>query len=412
MLGKLIKGMAGLRVVDQEHEIPDWMGALLDGGGLVKGAGHKYLRRVPKAGGGYRYFYNVTGGQGLGHHAEMVAGAAFKVKHAGKEGHFHVTADHGEEVTVRHDESGHEQKMSKAALRAMLHAEHAEPLRQARERAAKTLEQAQKTGTAKQQEKAAALVSKYSGDADNEFDASVGKALASDPAATLRALGQKAVGMPIQFSSRKYNEKTGGDKGLSTVKGFVLSVGKYGVDIIEVQDPTDADYKRERMPPIRALHRSIPWGAFSKEGTQSQYDEHHKASKFKLRASSALQGLEGMTATNALEVLKTAAGHGLFDKHTNNASHNGIQAVASDMSVHDLHNVLTTTRLKHPALNRFTTQLLDKYTVKDLMKVVAKLAHQTEDERKSNSIEKRAQEALGLKEYHPAFTDADFWRKR
>jgi hypothetical protein len=166
MLGKLIKGMVGLRVVDQEHEIPAWMGALLDGDDLLKGAGHKYIRRIPKAGGGYRYFYNVTGGQGLGHHAEMVQGAAFKVKHAGKEGHFHITADHGEEVTVRHDESGHEQKMSKAALRAMLHAEHAEALGAVKARAAKTLEQAKKTGTAKQQEKAAALVSKYGGDVE------------------------------------------------------------------------------------------------------------------------------------------------------------------------------------------------------------------------------------------------------
>jgi hypothetical protein len=91
----------------------------------------------------------------------MVAGAAFKVKHAGKEGHFHVTQDHGDEVTVRHDESGHEQKMSKAALRAMLHAEHAEALGAVKARALKVLEQAKKTGTAKQQEKAAAMAGKY-----------------------------------------------------------------------------------------------------------------------------------------------------------------------------------------------------------------------------------------------------------
>ncbi len=167
MLGRLIKACAGV-VFSEEHEIPAWMGALLDGttdanGLLIKGAGHKYLRRVPKAGGGYRYFYNVTGGQGIGHAGEMVAGAAFRVKHAGKEGHFHVTADHGEEVTVRHDESGHEQKMSKAALRAMLHAEHAEALGAVKVRASKVLEQAKKTGTKKQQEKAAALVSKYGG---------------------------------------------------------------------------------------------------------------------------------------------------------------------------------------------------------------------------------------------------------
>jgi hypothetical protein len=178
MLSRLIKGMAGVVDFGTEHEIPAWMGALLDGttdanGLLVKGAGHKYIRRVPKAGGGFRYFYNVTGGGGLGHHAEMVAGASFKIKHAGKEGHFHVTADHGDEVTVRHDESGHEQKMSKAALRAMLHAEHAEALGAVKAKAAKTLEQAQKTGTAKQQEKAAALVRKYGGD--------VGRATKAEP---------------------------------------------------------------------------------------------------------------------------------------------------------------------------------------------------------------------------------------
>jgi len=172
MLGRLIKACAGVVVFSEEHEIPAWMGALLDGNtdanGLVKGAGHKYLRRVPKAGGGYRYFYNVTGGGGLGHHAEMVAGAAFRVKHAGKEGHFHVTADHGDEVTVKHDESGHEQKMSKAALRAMLHAEHAEALGAVKARASKVLEQAKKTGTNKQQERAAALVSKYGGASEGD----------------------------------------------------------------------------------------------------------------------------------------------------------------------------------------------------------------------------------------------------
>ena len=220
MLGRLIKGMAGVVDFGTEHEIPEWMGALLDGttdanGLLIKGAGHKYLRRVPKAGGGFRYFYNVTGGGGLGHHAEMVAGASFKVKHAGKEGHFHVTADHGEEVTVRHDESGHEQKMSKAALRAMLHAEHAEALGAVKARASKVLEQAKKTGTAKQQEKAAALVGKYGGASENRPAASakeINAALKADPVAALKRYGQDMAGQTLQAKMTQVDEDSWGSR--------------------------------------------------------------------------------------------------------------------------------------------------------------------------------------------------------
>jgi len=154
----------------EEQELPDWLGELLEGaveasnGLLIKGAGHKYLRRVPKAGGGWRYFYNVTGGHGLGHHSEMVTGAAFKIhSRDGQDGHVHILEDHGDEVTLRHDESGKSARVSKKALASMLHNEHAEALGKVRERASKTLEQAQKTGTAKQQSRAAALVEKYSG---------------------------------------------------------------------------------------------------------------------------------------------------------------------------------------------------------------------------------------------------------
>lgn len=150
-----------------EAELPDFLAEMLWGDperDLIKGAGHKYIRRIPKAGGGYRYFYNVTGGHGLGHHAEMVQGAAFKIKSRdGQEGHVHILEDHGEEVTLKHDESGREARVSKAALAAMLAREHAEALGVVKERAAKTLEQARKTGTAKQQDKAAALVRKYGG---------------------------------------------------------------------------------------------------------------------------------------------------------------------------------------------------------------------------------------------------------
>jgi len=169
MIAELVKaGLGGF----EEVELPDWLGELVEGaveasnGLLIKGAGHKYIRRVPKAGGGWRYFYTVTGGHGLGHHSEMVRGSAFKIKDAGQEGHFHITEDHGDEVTLRHDETGKTSKVSKKALAAMLHAEHAEAVGKVRARVTANLEQAKKTGTNKQQERAAALVSKYGGVAE------------------------------------------------------------------------------------------------------------------------------------------------------------------------------------------------------------------------------------------------------
>jgi hypothetical protein len=134
-------------------------------GVFLKGAGHKYIRRIPKAGGkGWRYFYTVTGGHGLGHHAEFVKDAAFKIRsREGQEGHVHILEDHGDEVTLKHDESGKTARISKAALAAMLEREHAQALGVVRERAAKNLEQARKTGTPKQQARLAEVVKKYAG---------------------------------------------------------------------------------------------------------------------------------------------------------------------------------------------------------------------------------------------------------
>ena len=55
-----------------ETEVPEWLAhALAMAATLMKAAGHRYIRRVPKAGGGYRYFYKVSGGGGLGHEDEM-----------------------------------------------------------------------------------------------------------------------------------------------------------------------------------------------------------------------------------------------------------------------------------------------------------------------------------------------------
>jgi hypothetical protein len=171
LVGLLLRSLGADRCGPHEAELPDFLAEMIWGADgqdlsdLIKGAGHKYIRRIPKAGGGYRYFYNVTGGHGLGHHAEMVKDAAFKIRSRdGQEGHVHILEDHGDEVTLKHDESGREARVKKSALAAMLAREHAEALGVVKTRAAKTLEQARKTGTAKQRERAAALVRKYGGD--------------------------------------------------------------------------------------------------------------------------------------------------------------------------------------------------------------------------------------------------------
>lgn len=128
------------------HEVPAWFAALLGlrpGEPLWKAAGHKYLRKVPagvdpKTGRTrYRYFYHVTGGRMLGHHAELVEGAAFRLKHREKEGHLHVVSHDKKTgmLEVHHDESGARAKIHKDVLADLLHREHADLIDEAHEKA-------------------------------------------------------------------------------------------------------------------------------------------------------------------------------------------------------------------------------------------------------------------------------------
>ena len=103
--------------------------------GLVKGATHRYIKRVPtgNAKRPWRYFYAVQHGHGVAHEAHMVEGAAFR--HEG--GHYHITKDHGDgHVTVRHDETGKEERVSKRELGARLEAHHAAAIAAHKERSA------------------------------------------------------------------------------------------------------------------------------------------------------------------------------------------------------------------------------------------------------------------------------------
>jgi hypothetical protein len=147
-------------------EVPELIGASLYLQQLhdltvVKGAGHKYVRRVPyvnpKTGKTrYRYYYNVRGGKGVGHEDEVVQGAKFKIKHGEHEGHFHVEAVDGDQVTVVHDESGHKATMSKKAFAEMIREEHAEAIKEHHDRVRDEHKKTTVPGMRKQVEKRAA----------------------------------------------------------------------------------------------------------------------------------------------------------------------------------------------------------------------------------------------------------------
>ena len=99
--------------------------------GLVKGAGHKYLKKVhagvdPRTGKTrWRYYYKLTEGRALGDTADLAVGAKFQVRDGELKGHVEVLARHDDgTVTVRHDESGKEERLAADALRARLVHEH------------------------------------------------------------------------------------------------------------------------------------------------------------------------------------------------------------------------------------------------------------------------------------------------
>ncbi len=111
---------------------------------LVKGSGHRYIRRVPYTDSHgkqrYRYFYDVTGKRGIGHAEEIKERSSFKITHEDQEGHFHVEKVDGDNVTVRHDESGQTVEMTKDELRDMLQREHSHLIEEHKERVRTSME--------------------------------------------------------------------------------------------------------------------------------------------------------------------------------------------------------------------------------------------------------------------------------
>ena len=106
--------------------------------GLFKGAGHKYIKRVPsgttKSGKvRYRYFYHVGHGGTVANAEHFVVGASFKGTTEGKQGHWHITGTGaGPEkdlLVIRHDETGKSTAVSRKYLRTMMLNGHADGLK-------------------------------------------------------------------------------------------------------------------------------------------------------------------------------------------------------------------------------------------------------------------------------------------
>jgi hypothetical protein len=106
--------------------------------GLLKSASHKYIRRVPKSGGGYRYFYHVGHGGGVANEDHFVPGASFRFDG----GHYHIKREDGGKLTIEHDETKERKTVSKAELRSMLTAHHEPAIKAHREKIAGMLAEA------------------------------------------------------------------------------------------------------------------------------------------------------------------------------------------------------------------------------------------------------------------------------
>ena len=93
---------------------------------LIKARQHKYIKRVPKAGGkGYVYYYSEGSATSAKIKEHMKEKAAFRLNYEGAVGHFHITAVKGDIVSVKHDGSGTSVSMTRDELAALLMREHA-----------------------------------------------------------------------------------------------------------------------------------------------------------------------------------------------------------------------------------------------------------------------------------------------
>ena len=118
---------------------------------LIKAMTHKYIRRIPKGvtkTGATKYAYFYAGqeghGKGVAHESELVVGASFAFGEHGKSRyHAHISKVDGDKITIKYDDGakkGQEETMTKKQFQALVHGEHAAGIKQAREKAAKQLQ--------------------------------------------------------------------------------------------------------------------------------------------------------------------------------------------------------------------------------------------------------------------------------
>lgn len=217
-------------------EVPSALGAALwHAQSLAKAAHHKYIRRVPtgrytRSGRPtYRYYYRVTGGSGIGHNDELRVGAAFRVKHADRAGHFHIIGEDADgKLILRHDESGHQEAVSREALRAILHSEHAEAIDAARGKAAADLEAARKHGSPKQRAAREAEAHKLGIDTTERDDGKGKDNRDSSSGNSHTGVGRSPGGGPGQ--ARPAGAGEGGGKGGGRSRGQALAPEGGGID--------------------------------------------------------------------------------------------------------------------------------------------------------------------------------------
>lgn len=121
---------------------------------LIKGKGHKYIKRTPtgKPKPKYRYWYKLPEGQGIHHEDHLKVGAKFEVKHGDQRGHYEIKEgpdDLGLYI-LKHDETGHSIMVDAAEIKEMLHSHHKDAIRDKRAKLMRDFEAAAKHGTQKQ----------------------------------------------------------------------------------------------------------------------------------------------------------------------------------------------------------------------------------------------------------------------
>ena len=205
---------------------------------LRKGATHKYIRRVPKPGGGYRYYYRATGAtRAVG--SDLLPGAKFKLTHEGQAGHFEVVRRAGNQVVLRHDESGGTMTVEADALGDLLKREHADVVSTAQARVKRDLEAAKKYGSPKQiarlEERAKRLgmevADKPKFKMRDSAPIEAGKARVMDALAKVRGLEGVSINEQRGESARRFSDEPGkvyritrGRPLKGTAEGFVLEM--------------------------------------------------------------------------------------------------------------------------------------------------------------------------------------------